>query len=217
MTSKPKSLLQRIKDHWIYAIAAVVVTSSSVTFGAVQVLIVSPLRDENARLHREIAPSQIRPQPSPARIVEEQHIYRTYEWQWEGENWYGRISLANQNGKKVVTSMRVGELHKKYTDGGETFSFEIGPRILELIEGSFRLDADHLTLDLIVDKKVIHSNVPARQEITGSLEPRLCFAGKVRYEDFAAKTSYFGDMILVDYISRLDERIENWFISESTR
>ena len=152
------------------------------------------------------------------RAVEKQSLYRTYEWQWAGENWYGRISLANQNGKNVVTSMRVGELQKRYADGGDTFSFQIGPQpILELVEGGFGLDADRLTLDLTVRKKVIHSDVPARQRITGSLGRKLCFVGKVKYSDFAAQKDYVGDMILVDYISRFDERIENWFTSERGR
>ena len=121
------------------------------------------------------------------------------------------------NGKNVVSSLRIGELRKKHGPGG-MFSFDIGPRLVDLVDGSFELQADHhLKLDLTVDKTVIGSTIPARQKIAGSLDPRLCFAGRVDYSDFAAKTLYSGDMILIDYLSGLDDKVENFFPPESRR
>ena len=171
----------------------------------VKALIIDVLQDHARRQAQEIAdlraaqPSRAGAPRGPARFVEEQHIIRAYEWQWAGESWYGRLTLANQNGKNVVSSLRIGELRKKYSGAGGMF--HIGPRLVELVEGSFELGADHrLKLDLTVDKTVIGSNIPARQKIAGSLDPRLCFAGRVDYSDFAAKTTHSGDMILIDYL-----------------
>lgn len=39
-------------------------------------------------------------------------IYRNYEWQWAGENWYGRLTFQKLNGKNVITQARVGLIEK---------------------------------------------------------------------------------------------------------
>ena len=182
MKDDPKSLLQMIKYHWLYAVVFVVVASAGATYMTVKALIIDVLQDHARRQAQEIAdlraaqPSRAGAPRGPARFVEEQHIIRTYEWQWAGENWYGRLTLANQNGKNVVSSLRIGELRKKYSGAGGMF--HIGPRLVELVEGSFELQADHrLKLDLTVDKTVIGHH-PCSPDDHGLSRSQAMFRGQ---------------------------------------
>lgn len=177
--------------------------------GLVAVLITSnsldPLREENRRLREQL--QQVKEQAAgPSRIGPDLH--RTYEWQWAGENWYGRVTLAKVGEANVVTAARVGVLQKSYSDGQSIF--KIGPAVVELQRGSFEvLGNGDVKIDLQVVKSVNYQTGRARQRIAGPLRPTLCLAGKVHYE--TSRESDVGDMILVGYQSTTSDTVDKWF------
>jgi hypothetical protein len=48
------SYLERLKDSWLYAIAITAVSTSAITWGVVQVLVLSPMREDYARQTEEL-------------------------------------------------------------------------------------------------------------------------------------------------------------------
>ena len=53
MDGEQKSLVERIKAHWIYGVVVTVVVSAGATFAVVDKLIVGPLQGEIVRLRSE--------------------------------------------------------------------------------------------------------------------------------------------------------------------
>ena len=51
-----------------------------------------------------------------------------FEWQWAGENWYGKVVLEQEDGANTVAMARVGRLQKKVSGDGKhpLTSFRIG-------------------------------------------------------------------------------------------
>jgi hypothetical protein len=140
------------------------------------------------------------PTPTPALGAE---IYRTYEWQWAGENWYGRVTLENLNGKNVVTQAKVGLLEKTIDD-------RILPRgiVLNAVSGTFEVKDKGIDIDLTVDKKNRRTGMIDREIIKGTLNQTQCFAGHVEYS--GSSGIWGGDMILVGYHSDVGFQVDDW-------
>jgi hypothetical protein len=137
-----------------------------------------------------------------------EEIYRTYEWQWAGENWYGRITLDKLRGRNVITEAKVGLITKDI----DLDQICMVGKILDLYEereSTFEVTDRGITMDMLVKKMNRRTNELVTESITGSLHQTLCFVGTVEYSGFK------GDMILVgDPSSNLDLTIENWFDDE---
>jgi len=140
--------------------------------------------------------------PSTLLTALREAIYKTYEWQWAGENWYGRATLANINDKKVITQARVGLIRKTLDD-----RIVMEGKVLELTQGTFNITSKGIELDLTVNKKNRRTGDILHERIKGALQQRLCFAGRVIYSSEIG--TFLGDMILVDYKS--DFNVDDWF------
>jgi hypothetical protein len=123
----------------------------------------------------------------------------TYEWQWAGENWYGRLRLAKHNDALVIDRANVGRLRKTYR-AGRFRSFEMTDTVLTLNHGTVHIsDPDTIQLTLSVQKRVAGLPGFVPQTITGELHRTPCFAGRVQYRDPNTGNANVGDMILVSY------------------
>ncbi|MCK4793621.1 MAG: hypothetical protein KAV87_58370 [Desulfobacteraceae bacterium] len=131
----------------------------------------------------------------------------TYEWQWAGENWYGRITLSDRN---TITQGRVGRIRKRYALDGSA-RFEMEDEVMRLVNGIYTPKQDRkVEINMLVSKKVTGEHPELEQTIVGTLEQRHCLAGQVQYQDHLTGKRYFGDMILVDYSSHLGEDVKTW-------
>lgn len=132
--------------------------------------------------------------------------YGTYEWQWAGESWYGRVTLAKQDGNDVIQRARVGVIEKIVTLGRPDVT-QMSGRLLELVRGTFsRKSNNAIEIHLTVDKVNRRTNQPERETIDGTLLPIPCYAGKVVYAG-----AFEGDMILVRYVSTVGSVVDDWF------
>jgi hypothetical protein len=59
-------------------------------------------------------------------------IYRPYEWQWAGENWYGRLTFDERNGRNVITEAKVGLIEKDCA----TDQIWMDGKVLEMVDES---------------------------------------------------------------------------------
>ena len=160
---------------------------------------IDPLKIENQRLRDEI--QQLRDRlAAPSRATAD--VYRTYEWQWAGENWYGRLRLSPDRAQGSANLARVFALHKVYkSPRNYAFKFAQSP-ILNLINGNFDvLGSGALRLSLTINKTNHDSTAYVRHQILGDLSPIMCFAGKVRYVNLDTQEQPEGDMVLVNYES----------------
>lgn len=134
-----------------------------------------------------------------------------FEWQWAGENWYGRIMMEEQGGKDVITQAQVGLLEKSLIDS--TF---INGQVLNMVPGTGSIS--------IAENGVVHLEFTAKKKdrrlgteqivfVTGDLQPAVCYAGKTNYKYTDTGTQYPGDMILVNYITPLGDLVNYWFSS----
>ena len=132
-----------------------------------------------------------------------------FEWQWAGENWYGRVVMEKQAGKDVITQAQVGLLEKNLID-----DMSIHGQVLNLVPGtgsiSFAED-NEIHLEFVVKKKDRRSGTESTAFVTGDLQQSLCYAGKVNYKHTDTGVQYPGDMILVNYITPLGDPIDYWF------
>jgi hypothetical protein len=132
----------------------------------------------------------------------------TYEWQWAGENWFGRITLSDHN---RISQAKVGVLKKAYAPNGSA-RFEIQDEVMQLVDGTYEPKGESkVAIEMLVKKKVRGEHPELQQTIVGILEKRHCLVGQVKYQDYLTGKSYFGDMILVNYSSPLGEEIEAWY------
>ena len=130
-----------------------------------------------------------------------------YEWQWAGENWYGKVKLSEKN---TISQARVGILNKLNAPDGST-TFEISNDVIELVEGSYKQKGrSRVKIDMLVKKRVTGEYPELQQTIQGILEERRCLAGQVEYNDHLTGDNYVGDMILVDYCSHLGDDVATW-------
>jgi hypothetical protein len=129
-------------------------------------------------------------------------IDQSYEWQWAGENWYGRLHLSPDGAQGAVNMLRVFALHKVYKGPRDyEFAFAQSP-VINLISGKFEvLGSGALRLSVAVNKTNHDSTAYVPHQITGDLSPTMCFAGKVRYVNMETKEQPEGDMVLVSYES----------------
>jgi hypothetical protein len=146
--------------------------------------------------------------PTPTSTPE---ICGTYEWQWAGENWYGRIDLGKINDENIITQARVGLIEKTregwiWMDG----------KVLELAEGvenTFEITDSGIVINLMVDKKNRQTGEIVREALKGTLQQVQCFAGRITYSGELG--TYYGDMILVDYRSDFAPLVDDKFIPGS--
>ena len=131
-----------------------------------------------------------------------------YEWQWAGENWYGRVELSDH---KTISRARVGLIKKEYLSTGKS-RFVMGEEIMKLVDGTYSVKPNgNVMIDMRVRKKVAGSVADdVEQTIQGTLEMRSCLAGRVRYQDPITGQHHEGDMILVDYLSHLGDEVATW-------
>ncbi|MBI5953792.1 MAG: hypothetical protein HY865_19220 [Chloroflexi bacterium] len=134
-----------------------------------------------------------------------------FEWQWAGENLYGRFTLSDLNGKKIVSRAKMGLIQKTLQDTivMNGLVFDLAPDTT----GSFVINNDgSITLDLTVEKKSRRTESINLETINGTLQQTLCYAGRVSYS--GSEGSFMGDMILVNYISSLGIQVDDWFTSK---
>ena len=134
-----------------------------------------------------------------------------FEWQWAGENLYGRVTLSELNGEKVVSQAKMGLIQKTLQDtilmNGQVF--DLAPDTM----GTFIINDDgSIEIDLTIEKKSRRTGLTSLETINGTLQQTLCYAGKVSYS--GNEGSFMGDMILVNYISSLGVQVDDWFTSK---
>lgn len=146
--------------------------------------------------------------------------YKSYEWQWAGQNWLGKVDLKPTNEGNYCVDVHI----KKLFLGGhdKSISLKYGPTVLKNINGSkgvIKIDKDKLELkDLFVERKVFNmyateegmemENIKLFETIQNKIEGELfiipAFAGKIKYHNTSDNTSHEGDMILVPYTSHIN-------------
>lgn len=131
-----------------------------------------------------------------------------FVWQWAGENWYGRVTLSEMNGQRVINQANMGLIQKTIQDtvlmDGKVFSLAPGTF------GTFLINDDgSITIDLAIEKKSRRTNLVGIEIINGILKPVLCYAGSVSYS--GVEGSYTGDIILVHDTSLLGASVDEWF------
>jgi hypothetical protein len=132
-----------------------------------------------------------------------------FEWQWAGENWYGRMSLGERDGKYTVIQARVGDVEKLVASNTPDVT-RMNGRILELIDGNFEIMADNtIKLNMLVDKKNRRTNKVEPVTVSGILQPVACYAGTATYTNDTG--SFEGDIILVGYVSSVGNVVNDWF------
>jgi hypothetical protein len=135
-----------------------------------------------------------------------------FEWQWAGENWYGRVVMEQQGDRDMITEAHLGLLEKKFSD-----DTSIAGQVFKLVPNSGNInitDDGVIHLQFSAQKKDRRSGMIRTVVITGDLQQALCYAGTVnnRYAD--TNEQYPGDMILVNYITQFDDPVENWFFKD---
>jgi len=135
-----------------------------------------------------------------------------FEWQWAGENWYGRVVMEQQGDQNVITQAHLGLLEKKFSD-----DTSMAGQVFKLVpnSGTINITDDGIVhLQFSAQKKDRRSGMIHTVVITGDLQQALCYAGTVnnRYAD--TNEQYPGDMILVNYITQFDDPVENWFFKD---
>lgn len=125
-----------------------------------------------------------------------------YEWQWAGENWYGRIKLVKEDEDCKVKMARVFKIKKDFIDDKNFTIVKEKLPILELIEGEFTFKKpDGLEIELIVYKETTGYSNYVVHKIKCDLKAVLCFAGKITYLNSITSEEIEGDMVLVNYKS----------------
>jgi hypothetical protein len=144
-------------------------------------------------------------------IETHKQIYRTYEWQWAGENWCGRLTCNERNGQNVITEAKVGLIEKDCA----TDQIWMDGKVLEMVdESTFDITDSGIEINLTVKKINKRTGEPVRETIKGPLQQTLCYAGKVIYSSTAG--DFEGDMILVGELSSsLGPKVEDWIRSEN--
>jgi hypothetical protein len=136
-----------------------------------------------------------------------------FEWQWAGENWYGRMTLEKQGTNNVISQATVGLMEKTPED-----RILMDGQVLDLAPGTigtFEITDDGIKIKLTVEKKSRHIGIISLETITGTLQPTLCYAGRVSYS--GSEGPFKGEMILVQYISQLGIQVDDWFENKSER
>ncbi len=146
----------------------------------------------------------------PRSIPDPSEAFRTYEWQWAGENWYGRLTLEDNDGKSVITKAKVGIIGKD----AKTDQIWLDRKVLELVEnqkGAFEITSGGLKItELRILKKNRRTGEVVEEKITGTLPRAVCFAGQATYS--SVKGSYKGDMVLVGHRPyRPTFDVDDWF------
>lgn len=130
-------------------------------------------------------------------------LYREYEWQWAGENWYGRVLFEKENEQGKVKMARVYELRKKYSDKVEDYTFELGESpVLDCRDGEVtQFSENKIRIRMVGNKTTVERPGEAQHVIEGVLRRVPCFAGEVKFKNQSNKRVTNGKMILVGYIS----------------
>ena len=136
----------------------------------------------------------------------------SFEWQWAAENWYGKISLEQINGKNVITQAKAGLLQKTRRRSDAESRIIMHGMILQLAphsQGSFEVVENGINIDLTVQKKHRETGEIAFENIKGFLREVPCYAGQVNFS--SNHGVYDGDLILVGYQSQLGAQVNDWF------
>jgi hypothetical protein len=157
--------------------------------------------------------NQINNPPNPlTKILSQGSGDANFEWQWAGENWYGRVTLQKQGESYLIPQAKVGLLEKNIED-----RFLMNGQVLNLVDnapGTFEITDNGIRIEIPVIKKDRRTNEPTFITLKGALKQTLCYAGRLGYLDGGGL--YQGDMVLVDldygpiYASQLDD----WFLNE---
>jgi len=144
-------------------------------------------------------------------IASRNDVYGTYEWQWSGENWYGRVTLDELNNERVISQAKMGLLQKTLEDtismNGKVF--DLAPNTV----GTFKVNNDgSITMDLTIEKKSRRTGFVGIETINGTLYETLCYAGNVSYS--GNEGLYSGDVVLVKYLPSFGVQVNDWFSSE---
>ena len=131
-----------------------------------------------------------------------------FVWQWAGENWYGRVTLSEINGNKLISQANMGLIQKTLDDAilmnGKVFSLAPGTM------GTFVINDDgSITIDLAIEKKSRRTGLTGIEIVSGTLEQTLCYSGTVSYAGNEGR--YNGDIVLVYDSSSLGSQVDEWF------
>jgi hypothetical protein len=135
-----------------------------------------------------------------------------FEWQWAGENWYGRVVMEQQGDRDVITQAHLGLLEKKLSD-----ATSMAGQVFKLVPNSGNINITNdgvVHLQFSAQKKDRRSGMVRTVVITGDLQQALCYAGKVNNSYADTNEQYPGDMILVNHLTRLGDPVENWFFKD---
>lgn len=143
------------------------------------------------------------------RLSQESEIQ--FEWQWTGENWYGRFILQKQGENYIITQAKVGLMEKNIED-----RFLMNGQVLNLAntQGTFDITDDGLRIEIPVLKKDRRTGEVQLTTIKGILQQTLCYAGELLYSD--KDGLYKGDIVLVDleYAPSYASQLDDWFSNE---
>jgi hypothetical protein len=132
-----------------------------------------------------------------------------FEWQWAGENWYGRVVMEKQAEQDVITQAQIGLLEKNLID-----DMIMHGQVLNLVPGTGSLSFTEdgvIHLEFVVRKKDRRLGTESTAFVTGDLQQSLCYAGQVNYKETDTGNQYPGNIILVNYITPLGDSIDYWF------
>jgi len=156
--------------------------------------------------------------PDNKNVFITKNIYKEYEWQWAGENWYGRILLSRDDHTDSIKMARIFRIEKKYKNS-TNFSFELSPSPIinkEMGEsGTLKVKKNgDLFIEFLAKKQVNDEADYVSHKVVANLKQVTCFAGKVKFTDHKTNRPSEGDMILVDYNSLPGDDIEEFFEPE---
>lgn len=139
-----------------------------------------------------------------------------FEWQWAGQNWYGRVRFREGANSNIEADLDVRKIFKR-SEGSE-FRIKMGPSVLKNgpeNRASIVLHRDHIELKSTVVRKNTFRSVTLSKDfaIEGidienstletlyapRLEPIPAFGGKVRFRNPTTGQESEGDMVLVKY------------------
>jgi hypothetical protein len=142
-------------------------------------------------------------------------IFGSYQWQWAGENWIGKVTIERkENGASARIKLGVITV-KKIMKNGKTATFnDAKPHFASTSDGRVTLNKEG---KFSLFMPIQHAHLPMEQKrdqrlvLEAELSPVVAFAGTVKYQ-FDDDTST-GDLILIGYQPDLIDR----YLKQGTR
>lgn len=225
MTNKTKQdkpstsiLLEQIKANATIKAAAITALATILVGGFALITRLVERNEKIATLNAEIAQrdaqinlltKELNDLKQPLRRILTQDGGVDFEWQWAGENWYGRVTLEQRGTEGVITQAQVGLLEKKLSDESSMTGqvFNMVPNT-----GVFNITDDGIVhLQFSTKKKDRRLGTIDTVIIAGDLRQTLCYVGEVSYKNIDTGNQYSGDMVLANHITQLGEQVDNWF------